>query len=180
MSACNGKAPVSVSNEDKLITWRPALFEHQLHPPFRLVIGRTHQLKTDKPTANVLWPRCAFQRSKDIKFTEKCCWRHQHNLWTKSKKQKINQNFKQINRNAAAFKQTGLHILSATERCYENQHWFGTQDSENWCVTIATVSCRWAFQCWLVMKTNFLSPRVQSTHGHFLFCHHHVCIHIIC
>lgn len=104
MSACNGKAPVSVSNEEKLITWRPALFEHQLHPPFRLVIGRTHQLKTDKPTANVLWPRCAFQRSKDIKFTEKCCWRHQHNLWTKSKKQKINQNFKQINRNAAAFK----------------------------------------------------------------------------
>lgn len=39
------------------------------------------------------------------------------------KTQKTKSKFQtEINQNAAAFKQTGLHILSATERCYENQH----------------------------------------------------------
>lgn len=74
----------------------------------------------------------------------------------------------EINWNAAAFKQTGLHILSPTERCYENQHWFGTQVSENWCVTIATVSCRWAFPV-LVSDEDKLSEPSCAVHAWTFF-----------
>lgn len=38
------------------------------------------------------------------------------------------------------------YTISATERFYGNRCWFGTRDSGNRCVTIATASFTWAFQ----------------------------------
>lgn len=186
------RSPVFQSNKREINhTNANTFWNKHLDPPLMLVMGGTWQLKWKKPAATALWVGHVFQRMTNIKSTRKRWWwdKRSGSGWNNGVKGKSSDwaaswmplwtldSTAPKRRRRGTDRKDLTRYLSLCDVMEISADLAG--DSENWCVTIATASSRWAFQWRLRQTQTFWASRAVHTRTRLVFflsyCHHVRC-----